>query len=82
MASSMLVRVSLALEASPIEGGRDGGLEGTNFAMLQYSNYMPAAVAYDGADYKSVIVGFPIESIREADQRNALMRAITNFLCK
>jgi len=27
-------------------------------------------------------VGFPIESIRETDSRNALMRAITNFLCK
>lgn len=72
----------LPLEASPIEGGRDGGLEGASFAMLQYSNYMPAAVAYDGTDNKSVVVGFPIESIRETDQRNALMRAITNFLCK
>ena len=52
------------------------------FAMLQYSNYMPAAVAYDGTDYKTVVVGFPIESIREADSRNGLMRAITNFLCR
>ncbi|MBO4451890.1 MAG: xanthan lyase [Bacteroidaceae bacterium] len=61
---------------------QSGVSEGTSFAMLQYSNYMPAAVAYDGTDYKSVVVGFPIESIREADSRNALMRAITNFLCK
>ncbi|MBR3478596.1 MAG: xanthan lyase [Bacteroidaceae bacterium] len=52
------------------------------FAMLQYSNLMPAAVAYDGQDFKSVVVGFPIESIREADKRNGLMRAITNFLCQ
>lgn len=56
--------------------------KGTSFAMLQYSNNLPAGIAYDGIDYKSVILGFPIESIREDDQRNGLMRAITNFLCK
>jgi len=59
-----------------------GETEGTSFAMLQYSNNQPAGIAYDGTDYKAVIIGFPIESIREADSRNALMRAVTNFLCK
>ena len=54
----------------------------TPFAMLQYSNNQPAGIAYDGTDHKAVIIGFPIESIREADSRNALMRAVTNFLCK
>ncbi len=54
----------------------------TPFAMLQYSNNLPAGIAYDGTDHKAVIIGFPIESIREADSRNALMRAVTNFLCK
>ncbi len=54
----------------------------TAFAMLQYSNNQPAAVAYEDASHRKVTVGFPIESIREADMRNALMRAITNFLCK
>ena len=52
------------------------------FAMLQYSNNQPAGIAYDGTDHKAVIIGFPIESIRETDSRNALMRAVTNFLCK
>ena len=56
--------------------------KGTSFAMLQYSNNQPAGIAYDGSDYKAVVIGFPIESIREADSRNALMRAVTNFLCK
>ncbi len=55
---------------------------GTCFAMLQYSNNLPAAVAYDCTDYKTIILGFPIESIREGDQRDGLMRAVTNFLCK
>ena len=54
----------------------------TPFAMLQYSNNQPAGIAYDGTDHKAVIIGFPIESIRETDSRNALMRAVTNFLCK
>ena len=54
----------------------------TAFAMLQYSNNQPAAVAYEDGSHRKVTVGFPIESIREADMRNALMRAITNFLCK
>ena len=67
---------------NPLPFGETGERSETSFAMLQYSNSMPAGVAYDGTDYKSVIIGFPIESIREADQRNSLMRAVTNFLCK
>jgi len=52
------------------------------FAMLQYSDGSPAAVAYDGDDYKTITVGFPIESIQETQTRNLLMQAITNFLCR
>ena len=52
------------------------------FVMLQYSDHHPAAVAYDGADYKTITVGFPIESIREAQKRDLLMQAIVNFLCR
>ncbi|MBR1378802.1 MAG: xanthan lyase [Bacteroidaceae bacterium] len=52
------------------------------FVMLQYSDHHPAAVAYDGADYKSITIGFPIESIREAQKRDLLMQAIVNFLCR
>ncbi len=53
-----------------------------SFAMLQYSDGSPAAVAYDGDDYKTITVGFPIESIQETQTRNLLMQAITNFLCR
>lgn len=52
------------------------------FAMLQYINNMPAAIAHDGTDYKSITMGFPIESIKEPRQRNLLMEAVTNFLCR
>ena len=52
------------------------------FAMLQYSDGQPAAIAYDGTDSKVITVGFPIESIQEPDNRNLLMQAITKFLCQ
>ena len=52
------------------------------FAMLQYSDGRPAAIAYDGTDHKSVSLGFPLESIKDAESRNRLMQAITQFLCK
>lgn len=51
------------------------------FAMLKYSNNLGAAIAYNGTVNKTVAVGFPIESIKEAGQRDLLMLAITNFLC-
>lgn len=52
------------------------------FVMMLYSNNAPAAVAYDGTDYKTIMLGFPLESIKEDHARNTLMQAITNFLCK
>jgi hypothetical protein len=52
------------------------------FPMLAYSDNQAAAVAYDGNDYKAITFGFPLESITEAHQRNQLMQAIVNFLCK
>lgn len=52
------------------------------FAMLQYSDGQPAAVVYDGSDYKTISIGFPIESIRQTKSRDMLMQAVTNFLCR
>ena len=52
------------------------------FAMLQYSDNRPAAIAYDGTDYKTVVLGFPLESIKDKASRNKLMQAITSFLCR
>jgi len=55
---------------------------GGAFAMLAYSNGLPAAVAYDGSDYKAITFGFPLESITDARSRNRLMEAVVNFLCR
>ena len=39
-----------------------------------------AAVAYQGSDYRTFIMGFPFESIREETSRNAIMASILHFL--
>lgn len=52
------------------------------FVMLQYDDNEPAAVAYDGTDHKSVVMGFPVESICDASQRDLLMQAVVRFLCR
>ncbi len=54
---------------------------GNAFAMLAYANGSPAAVAYDGSDYKAVTFGFPLEAITDPTSRNRLMGAVVNFLC-
>lgn len=41
-----------------------------------------AGIAYDGADYKTFILGFPFESIRGEQQRAQTMAAIMKFLLK
>lgn len=50
------------------------------FAMLAYSNGSPAGIAYNGNGYKSIALGFPLESIIEANSRNLLMGALINYL--
>ncbi len=52
------------------------------FAMLQYADGQPAAVVYDGNDYKTITIGFPIESICDTTARDRLMQAVTVFLCR
>jgi len=54
---------------------------GGAFDMLAYSTNLSAATAYSGSDCKAITLGFPLESIREPEQRNQLMNAIVNFLC-
>ena len=47
--------------------------------ILRYmDNSLAAGIAYMG-DYKTVVWGFPFESIREKDARNTLMKNILNF---
>ncbi|MCQ2222506.1 MAG: hypothetical protein MJZ35_01820 [Bacteroidaceae bacterium] len=56
---------------------------GTAFSILLYPNSRhSAAVAYQGADYRAITLGFPIEQIQEDDTRRTLMAAFLKFLIK
>lgn len=50
------------------------------FPMLAYSNNLSAGTAYSGKDYKSIVLGFPLESIKEQNKINSLMSAFIAFL--
>jgi hypothetical protein len=48
-------------------------------AML-YANGTCAATAYQGADYRAFVMGFPFECIQQKKDREAIMRGILQFL--
>ncbi len=49
--------------------------------IMRYTeNNLSAAVAYNGSDYKTVIMAVPFETLRTAKERNAMMQQILNFL--
>ncbi len=50
------------------------------FPMLVYSNDECAGTAYDGKDFKSIVLGFPIESIKDQEKINNMMDAFLKFL--
>lgn len=50
------------------------------FAAMRYPDGRDACVAYRGADYRSLAMGFPFECIIDADKRKAIMQGILNFL--
>ena len=50
--------------------------------VMQYDDGASAAVGYDGNDYKSLVMGFPFESICDAGIRANMMRGILAFLLK
>ena len=52
------------------------------FCAMQYADGSSAAVAYDGGDYKSFVMGFPFECIQSPATRNLLMQGIMQFLQK
>lgn len=52
------------------------------FCPMQYSDGSPAAVAFDGASSKSLVMGFPFESINDGATRANIMRGILSFLLK
>lgn len=53
-----------------------------SFATLRYSSGQPVCVAYDGNDYKSIVMGVPFECIKEKQKRNVIMKAFLRFLEK
>ena len=53
----------------------------TAFPVMTYAiGNTPAAVAYQGSDYRTFVMGFPFESIREETSRNVIMASILRFL--
>lgn len=53
---------------------------GTYIAMRYATNNQVAAVAYNGTDYRTMIMGFPFETILDIEQRNQLMQGILEYL--
>lgn len=52
----------------------------SSFPVMTYaSGNTSAAVAYPGKDYRTFVMGFPFESIREEAARNAIMASILHF---
>lgn len=56
--------------------------EGSAFTAFVYEDNSSAAIAYAGKDYRTFMLGFPFESIREKDMRQMVMSMILRFLQK
>lgn len=50
------------------------------FSAMAYPSGESAAVAYQGTDYRSFAVGFPLECIKDKTLRRQIFQGITNFL--
>ena len=49
--------------------------------IMRYSeNNIPAGIASDRGGYRTVVMGFPFETIKSSDQRHALMADIMKYL--
>ncbi|WP_028896040.1 fibronectin type III domain-containing protein [Prevotella sp. HUN102] len=55
---------------------------GNAFSVMKYADNSSAAVAYQGADYKTFVMAIPFECIKDRDTRNKIMRGIVAFLLK
>lgn len=51
-----------------------------SFCSVQYSDGSPAAVAYDGNDYKTFALGFPLECITDKEVMANIVHGIITFL--
>lgn len=61
------------------DGIKSSDKSGQNF-MLYYPSNISAAVISNRTNYKTCVLGFPFESLRDSAQRNSLMSQIMNFL--
>ena len=52
------------------------------FCAMQYADGSTAAVAYDGKDYKTFSIGFPLECIKSKAMLNKIMHGILDFVMK
>ena len=50
------------------------------FPAMAYADGTSAAVAYQGSDYRSFVMGFPFECITDGETRDKVMYAILKFL--
>ncbi|MBR4994498.1 MAG: xanthan lyase [Alistipes sp.] len=53
---------------------------GAFIAMRYATNNQTAAVGYKGENYRTMVMGFPFETILDEGERNTLMRGVLNFL--
>lgn len=52
-----------------------------SFTFMRYDDTnVSAAVAYPGKDYRSVVLGFPIETLKTEAERDALIKSLIHFL--
>jgi RNase H-fold protein (predicted Holliday junction resolvase) len=50
---------------------------------MRYSeNNLVAGTAFDNTTYRTVVIGFPFETIKTDKERNSLMRQVLNFFKK
>ncbi|MDE6120834.1 MAG: hypothetical protein K2F63_03495, partial [Muribaculaceae bacterium] len=47
--------------------------------MRYTENNLVAGTAYDSSDHRAVVIGFPFETIRNAAQRESLMKQVLEF---
>ena len=52
------------------------------FCAMRYADGTDAAVAYDGNDSKTFVMGFPLECINNARSRQQVIKAVMTFLAK
>ncbi|MBQ8098429.1 MAG: xanthan lyase [Bacteroidaceae bacterium] len=50
--------------------------------MRSTENNLSAAVAYDGDDYRTFVMGIPFETVKSQAERHTLMKQIVDFLLK